>query len=677
MIILGVSNNQYRADEEYKRGPIHHDNAATLFVDGQLVAAIEEERLDRIKHSNTFPMRAIKNCLEIGRAAFSDVDVVAVSVAEDVADAGATYRFLVEDPARRFRDGRGEISDLFDRAFGVDIKSRLRFCHHHLAHAWSAFAMAGHDRSLVLVFDGEGDYVSGSIWLGEGKSLTRLQVHDHSKSLGGFYVNLIRLLGYGMFDEYKVMGLAPYGNPERYREIFEKCFKLGSNGDYVLAPLDEQLRIFEESGLVEKARRSGEPFTQEHIDIAAALQASLETIVLHVVMHYQSETGATHLSMAGGVAQNCTVNGRILSELSFDHVFVQPASHDAGTALGAALSIAVGEEPKWRPARMNHVFWGTDIGDDVRIQDRLRDWEAIVSFEKLENAEAETAGLLSDGEVVGWVQGRSEYGPRALGNRSIVADPRPSENKLRINQMIKKREQYRPFAPAVLEERVHEFFIVPKGKGHLPFMTFVVPVREEYRSLLGAVTHVDGTARIQTVSRDTNRRFWELINEFDRLTGIPILLNTSFNNNAEPIVDSIDDAITCFLTTGLDRLVIGNYIIDRNPPHSRETGYASLAIQLPPQRKLVRRLALDRETLEWRTAHELESTRNREFGRMTVKVSPAMFSLLANADGSRSIGELLASESSIPSAAHEGVIREITELWRERVVHLYPRRPRG
>jgi carbamoyltransferase len=253
--------------------------------------------------------------------------------------------------------------------------------------------------------------------------------------------------------------------------------------------------------------------------------------------------------MAGGVAHNCSLNGKILYSGLFDDIFVQPASHDAGGAIGAALYVTKSEMKDGSSVKLDHVYWGTDVSESKIIVEELDRWNKFIDIKKSDNIVNDTAKLLAEGSVIGWVQGRSEFGPRALGNRSILADPRPPENKDIINKMVKKREAYRPFAPSVLEEHVEEYFVIPTSQKQFPFMNFVLKVKEEKQSILGAITHVDGTARIQTVSKASNPMYWNLINEFSKYTGVHILLNTSFNNNAEPIVDSVYDAIVCFLTT--------------------------------------------------------------------------------------------------------------------------------
>ncbi|HEX8150725.1 MAG TPA: carbamoyltransferase C-terminal domain-containing protein [Pyrinomonadaceae bacterium] len=673
MFVLGVHGGSKREDEDHRAGFAMHDSAAVLVRDGQVVSAIEEERLSRIKHTNCFPARAIRYCLGENGLSLADVDRIAINSAEHMVDVVAKRVFLANPNVKGQLDARRFLGSLFEREFGDDVSHKLRFCRHHFAHAWSAYAPSGYDHSLILVLDGDGDNLSGLVLEARGDRLTRLGEYGLEQSIGNFYTDVISLLGYKRFDEYKVMGLAPYGNPETYRRLFEKFYRLLPAGNYELADADMVFMRFMEAGIVDQARRKGEPFTQVHKDVAAALQATLEKLVLHILQHYQSQTKHKNLCFAGGVAHNCTLNGKILYSGLFSRMFVQPAAHDAGGAMGSALSVFYEEQepPARRPPKLEHLFYGTDIGDDAEaIGRRLGRWGEFVSFERVDNVAERTAHLIADGSVVGWVQGRSEFGPRALGNRSILADPRPAENKSLINQMVKKREAYRPFAPSVLEEHLHEYFDVPANRAEFPFMIFVLNVQEHMRETLGAVTHVDGTARVQTVSQRGNPKYWELINEFRKLTGVPILLNTSFNNNAEPIVDSIDDAVVCYLTTGLHYLVVGDYLAVKKEAAPSPEALQTLVPKAPRSRRLVKREALG-EAGEPQTVYEIEGTMSHFFGRTVVEILPETFRVLMEADGEATLARLL-RRAGIDGEARPRVLREFESLWAERIVVLRP-----
>lgn len=670
MLILGFHGGRKREDEENRLGFQLHDSAAVLIKDGEIVAAIEEERLNRIKHSNHFPRRAIHYCLSQHQVRLQDIDRLATNFEEPVVDLWAKLDFL-DHPAASPYDARGMLANEFAREFGVDVRDKIRFCRHHIAHAWSAFGPSGFNRALILVLDGEGDNRSGMVLTGEGTKITRLREYSIDQSLGEFYTQVIKLLGYKRFDEYKVMGLAPYGNPRTYARLFERFYELLPGGDYRLESPFNWFGCFEEAGLLKQARRRGMPFTQTHKDIAAALQATLERIVLHILAHYQAETQMKQVCVAGGVAHNCTMNGRILYSGMFDKVFVQPAAHDAGGALGAALGAMNEEQPSSRPAPLAHLYYGTDVGHDSAIGSTLSQWKDFVAYEWCDDITRKAARLMADGAVIGWVQGRSEFGPRALGNRSILADPRPAGHKLLINQMVKKREAYRPFAPSILEERLRDFFSVPPGETDLSFMIFVVEVREDKRDLLGAITHVDGSARVQTVSRRINPKYWELIHEFEKITGVPILLNTSFNNHIEPVVDSVEEAITCFLTTGINYLIVGNYLVEKKELDGMHPAYRALIPILPASRRLVKRQRFDRADMP-AAVYELESATSPFFGQPLVELSPDTFAVLERVDARRSLDHLFADAGIVEADAIRPVMQQIQELWVTRAILLRP-----
>lgn len=668
MLVLGFHGGAKREDEDHRAGFSLHDAAAVLVEDGKILAAIEEERLNRIKHTNCFPLRAIRYCLNEKNLNLMDVDRIVTNFDEKLLNFFVKQAFLEKADFPTQAGGRQFVASLFEREFGVNILDKIRFCKHHIAHAWSAFGPSGYDRSLILVLDGDGDNLSGMVLLGEGDKLVTLREYGINQSLGNLYTNIIRLLGYHRFDEYKVMGLAPHGNPATYASLFEKCYQLLPDGNYALESPANWLLHFHSAGLVDQARRKGEPFTQAHKDIAAALQATLEKIALHILAHFKKQTNQTHLCIAGGVAHNCTLNGKILYSDLFEKVFVQPAAHDAGGALGSALALFYEERPAHRSQKLEHVFFGSASPGDSAIAEDLNLWSDFLSFEKVERISERAAELLAAGAVIGWVQGRSEFGPRALGNRSILADPRPASNKELINQIVKKREAFRPFAPSVLEESLHDFFDVPPNRAEFPFMIFVLKVREEMREKLGAITHVDGTARVQTVSQKDNPRYWELIHEFQKLTGIPILLNTSFNNNAEPIVNSPEEAIVCFLTTGLNYLVVGDYLASKKELDSSSDAYQRLVPDLPNCRRLVKRKSLDGDSPQ--TVFEIEGTMSRFFARMVVAISEPVFSVLEAADGKKALNELFDDNGIVEKDKRGELIAEMLELWSQRIIIL-------
>ena len=667
MIILGVHGGIKAEQESDPFGHTMHDGTAVLLKDGEILAAIEEERLNRIKHSNCFPFRAIKQVLALAGITLDQVDRIAFNVLKNTLEQVEQKNFIRDVQSPLPARGKHRIGALFESYFGKDYSTRFRYCHHHIAHAWSAYGPSGFNQSLIYSVDGSGDNSSGMVLTAEGASMKVLRDFSIAQSLGDLYTTLIRVLGYSRFDEYKVMGLAPYGDASVYEKVFQKNYTLLPDGNYALQPAAAWFMEFADAGLIKHTRKKGEQFTQVHKDFAAALQVTLEKIVFHVLEHYRSKTKMKSLCMAGGVAHNCTLNGKILNSGLFDDVFIQPAAHDAGGALGAAWWVLYTEQPaKSRPA-MDHVFLGTPVGDTDSVRNMLADWGDAITFEQCDDVTKFAAREMEQGSVIGWVQGRSEFGPRALGNRSILADPRPAENKSRINAMVKKREGYRPFAPSILEERVAEYFDLTTQTRQFPYMIFILDVLEEKRSLLGAITHVDGTARLQTVSQKTNPMYWNLIHEFEKLTGVPIVLNTSFNNNAEPIVESVHDAVSCFLTTGLDLLVVDNFIVRKK----NVSGLGHLAPSLIPSRKLT----MQRQPTNGHGPNDqkywIEATKSREFQKGPLPVSRQVFDVLQLADGVSTFDELT-TQLGYNDTKRVETIKEIHDLWSERAIALLP-----
>ncbi|WP_437970205.1 carbamoyltransferase C-terminal domain-containing protein [Sorangium sp. So ce260] len=665
MLTLGLSGGLSFAHEEMYDIPqsFTHDGAAVLVEDGEVVAGIEEERLNRIKHSNKFPIEAIRFCLARRGVDIDRVDRIAFYASEEYCNALLARVRLLTGGALPRIDARTLLTAKLGQGLGRPIdRDKIVFVPHHQAHAASTYLLSGYDDSLIVAIDGSGDFLSGLVAVGSGDRIDVLSTIPESKSLGNFYVAVIGLLGYGVFDEYKVMGLAPYGDPARYRAQMSALYTLLPDGDYEV----HRDRVGALAQVIEVRRRGG-PFTQQHRDVAASLQEALETIVLHVLRHQRKVTGKTRLCLAGGVAHNCTMNGKILYSGMFERVFVQPAAHDAGCALGAALHTTLAEGALKSRRQLDHVFWGSDVGGEAEIARELSGWSRFLRHERVADLPARVAEVIASGAAVGWAQGGSEFGPRALGHRSILADPRPAANKDLVNAMVKKREAYRPFAPAVLAEDAREFFELPPGEDEFPFMIFVLKVREDKRSVLGATTHVDGTARVQTVSQRSNPRFYGLLKAFKDRTGVPVLLNTSFNNNVEPIVDSAHDVVTSFLTTGLHYLAIGGFFVEKRPWTWEDL--ATLALDIPRHVRVdqIRRfVAMDRAT----SVFELRNTYD---AGVRVSVSPDVGEALMRADGARSVGELLAEAGAGDPARMQKAVLELEGLWSQRLVALRPR----
>jgi carbamoyltransferase len=664
MNIIGFTGGFDRAHESHYGFPIDfaHDAAAVLVRDGQIVAGIEEERLNRIKHTNKAPANAIGFCLERGGLRLDDIHYFAYYATEAFLDE-FFLRYCLERPhLGPFRGVRATLQDVFERDLGYRPPAeRFRFVSHHMAHAVSAFALCGAEDALVLSMDGVGESVSTMVLDGRGKELHVLAARPQHYSLGNYYTRVIGFLGYRIYDEYKVMGLAPYGDPSRFRSVFDSFYSLLPNGDYVLY----NERVLELHKVLQPRRR-GEPFTQLHKDLSAALQESLETIVFHVLRHYQEATGHEHLALAGGVAQNSSMIGKLWRSGLFRDIFVQPAADDAGCAIGCALAVAHEMSPSLPKARLQHTFWGTPVAEKPEVACLLKAWSAFLDFKEMEQPFVETAALLAEGAVIGWVQGQTEYGPRALGNRSIIADPRLASHKDTINAMIKKREGYRPFAPSVIEERVHDFFEVPEQQDRFPFMSTVLQVREEWRSTLGAITHVDGSARLQTVSRDTNPRYYGLIEAFGQKTGVPMLLNTSFNNNVEPIVNTAEEAITCFLTSGLNYLVIGDHLAWKREGVSPAL-LLGCRLWLNPSTRLV---AAHTMTVDGVRTTQHAVVRNYDETRSLAISAPA-YRVLEAADSATPLRDVLQATGL---AAGDDLLSELASLWSDRYVQVSPAR---
>ena len=446
---------------------------------------------------------------------------------------------------------------------------------HHLAHAASAFFLSGFDESLILVADGMGEFHSTTIAIGSGNDIRIIEQTPTLNSLGILYGVFTLYLGFYMnFDEYKVMGLAPYGNPRRFFTQIMDLVHLKNNGTFTIPILFQNATLQDKetytgslrliSDLFGPSRMPGAEITQVHKDIAAALQAVLQASLMHILRHFKKATGQRNLCMAGGVALNCTANGIIKRSKMFDHVFVQPASGDDGTSLGAALYAQRMFNANQTFSPMGLPLWGpsyeTTIVEHALLRQPGCESTFFSSFDLLA---ADIAKRISNGQIVAWFQGRMEFGPRALGNRSILVDPRDVEMKERLNRIVKKREDFRPFAPAVTVETAKQFFEVDDDENTYAYMLFVVPVRHEYREKLPAITHIDGSARLQTVSKDDNPRFWTLLNEFGKISGMPVLLNTSFNVRGQPIVCTPAEAVDTFFATEIDALVIGDYLVVR------------------------------------------------------------------------------------------------------------------
>jgi natural product biosynthesis luciferase-like monooxygenase protein len=563
----GLSSRDYNIAQGF-------DAAAALVGHEGVVAAAAEERFTRQKATGAFPINAIRYCLKTANLNLKDVDYFAHGFSYEPHKAA----FQTDDFARR----------QYDEVFAPEVQKRFLSEHfgdldwdkkfvpvsHHLAHAASAFYHSGFEDALILISDGMGEVQSMTVATGQGNDIKILTEIPAFHSLGTLYGVFTHYLGFYInSDEYKVMGLAPYGNARRFFNEIMEFVSLRNDGTYTL-PIFAHNHTREEQEthagvlkfLAEKFGPPREPeseITQLHKDLAASLQSVLQTCQLHVLRHFRRQTGHKNLCLAGGVALNCSCNGLIKRSDLFDRVFVQPAAGDDGTSLGAALYVQRLHDPKFKPSRISVPLWGPEFSDaEIREALKARNDCHIVETASYDELCKEVADLLAKGKIVAWFQGRMEFGPRALGSRSILADPRDPTMRDRINALVKKREGFRPFAPMVTAEVAAKIFeINPGEEDTFSHMLYVTHVRNEYRDKLPATTHVDGSARIQTVSNAQNPRVWQLLNEFAKHSGLPVLLNTSFNVRGQPIVCTPKEGIETFLTARLDVLVIGNFIV--------------------------------------------------------------------------------------------------------------------
>jgi carbamoyltransferase len=555
-------------------GGYSHDSAAALVQDGKLVAAVAEERLSRVKHAGGTPRLAAQYCLDSAGLTWDDVDCVGCYMRPFVRlGRRIPYRLCkaVRNPLYSFGYIGYEIIHNALYIYGMrgmrGAKTRLHFMDHHPAHAASAFLVSPFDEAALLSVDYVGEFTTTWMGVGRGTEIRKIEHTNYPNSLGVFYSGITDYLGFlRASDEYKVMGLAAYGEPEYY-EDFKRVIRMRSDGWY-----DADLSWFaahylpgSRYGYFSKKfidrfgppRRKGEPIEERHRNIAASAQKLVEEIVLGLARRLRKLTGLPNLCMAGGVALNCSMNGRLLREGPFDSIFVQPAAGDDGIAIGAAFQL----HHRLTGAGRSFVMEDARLGPEWSSEE-IRAFldSAKLPYIKPGDLEKHAAGLIAEGKIVGWFQGRAEFGPRALGARSILADPTRPEMRDLLNKYVKHREEFRPFAPSCLEERAGEFFT---GCVRSPFMLFVHPVEPQWREKLPAITHVNGTARVQTVSKKVNPRYYRLIEEFSRLRGTPMIVNTSFNVMGEPIVNSPAEAVRCFYSTGIDSLVIGDYVLEK------------------------------------------------------------------------------------------------------------------
>jgi carbamoyltransferase len=566
----------------------HADSSAAIVVNGKLLAATEEERFTRVKHWAGFPAQAVLFCLKEAGVTIDQVDHIAIG-RDPKAKLAKKIKFLLKNPAggittvkKRLQNSKkvSSLEEEFAAITGVDaqkIKPKIHQVEHHRSHLASAFFASPFEEAALLSIDGSGDFTTTMIGIGRGNKIEVLDSVDFPVSVGTFYTAFTQLLGFPHYgDEYKVMGLAPLGEP-KYVDKLRDVIQFTDNGlftwnhkyfmsakDVVVTYGDDHVPVVgtlytpyleEKFG---KGRRKEEELTQYHKDLAASVQRFTEELILHIVNHLQKRTGLKNICIAGGVAQNSVANGKIIKNSDFEQLYIPSAGHDAGISMGCALYVynQLLNYPRAEP--IYSAYTGSQFNNE-EIESYLR--SRNIKYTKYEDNELynKVAERLIDSGVVGWFQGRAEFGPRALGGRSILADPRRKDAKDLLNAKIKRRESFRPFAPSILKEYIAEYFEL---SDNVPFMEKVFPIKKEKHLCIPAVTHVDGTGRLQSVDKKVSPRYYNLIDAFRQKTGVPILLNTSFNEN-EPIVNSPGEALDCFLRTQMDMLVLENCIIER------------------------------------------------------------------------------------------------------------------
>ena len=569
MYILGIHNSGWLS-------------SAALIRDGEILAACPEERLNRQKLSRVFPLASIQYCLESEGITLADVDHVALGWNPGI-NVASRYRGGFSERLRYAGEWLYSVPNhILGRMMPLEVESteqifqangstaRLHHVTHHNAHAANAYYLSPFSESAIFTADAYGERNSTTWKRGEGEKLIDLKTIDFPQSLGCYYSALTEFLGFRPdSDEWKVMGLAPYGDPSRYRGSLEQLIRALPEGAFELDLTyfnhynfdTEHMFSLKMEEVLGPRRQAGDDVDQRHRDLAAAMQESFENILFHCLEHLHRIAPSDNLCLSGGCLMNSVFNGKVEARSPFSNTYISFSPDDSGNSMGAALALyhhLLGNPRE--PREVTHAYWGPEW-DGEAIEAVLRKYKLPVR--KMKNTEEETAELLVKGRIVGWFQGKMEFGQRALGNRSILADPREARMKEVINAAVKYREAFRPFAPSILEERTADYFEVEEGT-RVPFMERVYPIRPEMRDKIPAVTHVDGSGRLQTVSQADNPRYHGLIQAFERLTGVPVVLNTSFNVMGEPVVCSPEDAIRTFNTCGIDDLVLGDYHLSKH-----------------------------------------------------------------------------------------------------------------
>ena len=561
MYVLGISS-------------FYHDSAAVLIKDGKVVAAFEEERFTRIKHDNAFPKQAINFCLKTAGITIKEITSIAyyekplLKFERILETFVATFPFSTQPFTTTIPEWLSHKIQVEKNIRKLNFKKNIYFIPHHLSHAASSYYSSGFANAAILTVDGIGEYQTTGLWLGKKNTITPLKEINFPHSLGLLYSTFTAFLGFRVNeDEYKVMGLGAYGNPV-YKDAIYKLIEIKEDGSFKLDlnyfRFREEFKMWSDKfeDLFGKPRSQNDSVLKHHKDLAASIQMVTEEIYFKMLNHLHRLTKAQNLCVSGGVGLNALANGKIFNNTPFKKIYIMGAAGDSGSAMGAALFAYFSiSNPKKKVQKLDNLYLGSEFSNE-EIGSYLK--KNNLKFRKIES-ERElikiSARLLSKNAILGWFQGKMEFGPRALGNRSILANPKPKVMKEKVNR-IKIRELFRPFAGSILQEYVSEYFEVPTTQKDFPFMNFCFQVKEEMRKNISAIVHADYSCRIQTVSKN-NDRYYQLIHEFYKETGVPVILNTSFNLKGEPIVETPEQAIRDFLKTKIDYLVIDNYIVSK------------------------------------------------------------------------------------------------------------------
>ena len=531
-----------------------HDSSSSLVRDGKIIATAEEERFNRVRHYRGYPHKSQEYCLDAGNISLKDVDFIAVPY--------SPYAFLKHPNFRLESFARNVFNIIacwkYKQQMRNKTKAKVVYVPHHLAHAASAYYCSGFEKANILTIDGSGETESFALFVGENGKIRRIWdiplasilSKGKSRSIGLIYTSVTSLLNLGVNAEGKTMGLASFGKPTY---DFSEILNIRTHNDYNI----NRKKLLSKYGHLQ--RKEGEPLKEEHKNLAASLQNALEKSIVNLAKEAYEHTGIKNFCLAGGVALNCNTNSEILKQDFCDNLFIQPASNDGGIALGAALETA-SQNGEQASNKIENAYFGPEFSNDY-IESILLG--AKLKFSKEENIASVAARFIAQGKIVGWFQGRMEMGPRALGNRSILANPTLKGIDDKVNKFVKHREAWRPFAPSVAEEAAPKYFEGFKKAKSSPFMLHTFFVKKEHREKLPAITHIDGSSRIQTVREDQNKKYYELLKEMEKINAYAMVLNTSFNDKGEPIVCTPQDALRCFFSTGFDVLAIGDFIVEK------------------------------------------------------------------------------------------------------------------